>query len=535
MAPFISILGGIILLLLGLRALRKGFARCMGGDLIDWLQSYTKTRGRAFCGGLLAGAVMPSSTAMAFLSVRLTREGKGPWPNILAILLGAQVGITVLVQILTLPLGDWAMLFLVFGGFLFLFVEQPVPRGGGQILLAFGFMLLGMSVIGESAREIAENPDMGNLFAALGAFPLLFALGAMALSLLLQSSTATIALGIGLSGGGEISPIMLYLWVLGTNIGLCLTVLAAGWSRYEGRLLGLAVLAIKLPLAVALGALLFIATDLDIAETMNIGSSAQQAAWLHTLFNLAACGGIFLANHLRTAIRSMIGENPPEEDRGTVLEPMLLQYPSLALNAVTREILGILQALPILLSRSVSGLREATISPLFAQEMAQRGEELNQCISHTADFLNQVADDEVDEGDRSLRDALDDLLRELPLMLRSATRDIPEEVIRLITLNKNDAGRYVSLIEESLKRYVNLLGMVSAMLMKENPEAGKEILRSKQVHSHWLTHSKRNTPELPQPARDLLDDFQQLIRRLASVAYVYRRSSKLDSDEPNYE
>ncbi|MCH8473999.1 MAG: Na/Pi symporter [Opitutales bacterium] len=534
MLPFIHILGGVVLLLLGLRYLRKGFGRVMGGELVDWLQTYTHTRGRAFTGGVIAGAVMPSSTAMAFLSVRLSEDGKGPWPNILALLLGAQVGITVLVQLLTLPIGSWAMVFVALGGLLFLFFERAGPRGTGQILLAFGFMLMGITVISEAARVIAADPEMGDLFTALGAFPMLFALGAMILAVVLQSSTATIALGLGLSLSGEITPAMLFLWVLGTNLGLCLTVLMAGWSRYEGRLLGMVVLALKLPLAILLGTLFLVMAELSWLEALP-GSLASQAAWVHTLFNLLAGVGVFFADHLNRWIRIMIGDEPVKAERGSVLEPTLLQYPSLALNAATREVLGLLERFPVLLEPALEGLRKGVMSPLYAEQMLTQATDLLERRESTEEFLNQISDEELDENDRLLRDALDDLLRELPLMIRSVTRDIPEEVASLLGQSPEPDSRAEEVVREVFGRFVSLLQKVSTMLMRENPAMGKVILEEKRKHSQWVIHAKRSRLELRQPVREVLDDFHQLIRRLTGVAYVYQAKKEDREEEIDYE
>ncbi len=63
----INLMAGVLLILFGLRFLRKGFARVMGGDLLDWLQGFTRTRFRGLIGGILGGLVMPSSTAAAWL------------------------------------------------------------------------------------------------------------------------------------------------------------------------------------------------------------------------------------------------------------------------------------------------------------------------------------------------------------------------------------------------------------------------------------------------------------------------------------
>lgn len=275
----INLAGGVLMILFGLRFLRKGFARITGGDLIDWLQGFTRTRLRAVTGGVAAGVVMPSSTAMALLSVDMTRDDRATWPNVLAVLLGAQLGITALVQVLSFNLQDYAGLLLAIGGVMFMFVERPRPKGVGQALLAFAFILLGMGFISQAARSVGGDPAVENLFNALAALPMLFFVGALLLTLLVQSSTASIAVALGLVASGQVSLGMLLLWVIGANIGLCLTALIAGWHRLEGRRLGLAVLFVKLPLA-ALAVVLVLALGDELLGTWP-GSAHQQAAWSH--------------------------------------------------------------------------------------------------------------------------------------------------------------------------------------------------------------------------------------------------------------
>lgn len=175
----INLIAGVLLILFGLRFLRKGFARVMGGDLIDWLQDFTRTRPRAWIGGVAGGVVMPSSTAAALLSVQMTRRGNVAWENVLAVLLGAQLGTTALIQVLSFDLQAFAGLFIAVGAALFLYVEAPRPRGIGQALLAFGFMLLGMGLLGAAARELGSDPAVINLFAALEQLPLLFLNGVL--------------------------------------------------------------------------------------------------------------------------------------------------------------------------------------------------------------------------------------------------------------------------------------------------------------------------------------------------------------------
>ena len=402
---FINLIGGILLILLGLRTLRKGFARIMGGDLLDWLQNFTRTRLRAIFGGITAGIVMPSSTTMALLSVDMTRDGRSNWRNVLAVLLGAQLGITVLIQVLAFNLQDYAGLLLAIGGSLFLFVERSKPKGFGQALLAFAFILLGMGFISGAAASIGGDPEVENLFSALAALPLLFLFGALLLTLLVQSSTASIAVALGLVASGQVSLTMLVMWVIGANIGLCLTALIAGWSRLDGRRLGLAVLVIKVPLAVLAVLLLLAVGEQQLAALP--GSAHQQAAWAHTLFNLVACFAIVLAGPLESLVKLLAptpesGES--EDDNAPRLDPLLLQNPALAINAALRETLRIFDTLHVMREAIMACIRVGALRPGLRASVARRSQRILKTREEMMRFLDAVPDDALGAEDAGLKE-----------------------------------------------------------------------------------------------------------------------------------
>ena len=517
---FIDIIGGIFLILFGLRFLRKGFARFLGRDLIDWLQRYTSSRGRSFVGGAIAGTVMPSSTAMAFLSVQMTREGKVAWPHVYSVLLGAQVGITVLIQVLSLNLGAYASIFLVTGGFCFLFINRDRLRGLGQSVLAFGFLLLGMRLISQAARTIGGEPALMDLFAALGNLPVLLLLGAMILTVVMQSSTASIAVALGLAATGGVTSPMLITWVLGTNIGLCLTVLLAGWSRLEGRRLGLAILIVKAPLALGLFFLLFLPSAdgwANLPLSLN-----QQAAWAHTFFNLGAGLSVFFARRMERWVLLILPKpKVPGVPSPHRLDPLLLQSPALALNATMRETMRVFDLLHVLRETIIQGLRNNKLGPdeqrlvhARAQEMATIRDVLNR-------YLNKIADDELTPHDHRMKDAIDDLMREIPIMIRTLERDSLEEATDLLRFHSSSLPTALPILEEANRRCSIQMETVARMLMQEKAELGEEILQRKQENSKWMTMAKRQHSALPDPAWEIIDDFQQLNRRLSSVAYIY--------------
>ncbi|MCC5795440.1 MAG: Na/Pi cotransporter family protein [Chromatiales bacterium] len=519
----INLGAGVLLILFGLRFLRKGFARVMGGDMIEWLQGFTRTRARALMGGIAGGVVMPSSTAAALLSVQMTRRGHVTWENVLAVLLGAQLGTTVLVQVLSFDIRSFAGLFVAAGAALFLFVEAPKTRGFGQACLAFGFMLLGMGLLGDAAEAMSSDPAVSNLFMALGQLPLLFLVGAALLTLLMQSATASIALALALVASGQVNATMLLLWVLGANIGLALTVLLAGWGDLQGRRLGLANLLVKLPLAAVL-VILVVSVPLAWFESLP-GALPQQAAWGHTLFNLASCMAVLFAALLGRLVSVLVSPPAGNGPAGaTTLDPLLLQNPPLALNAVLRETLQVFDHLHLMQEKTMLALTEGRMPVGLKTETDNRRRHILAVCDELVEFLDAIPDDSLDEDDELMKETLDDFMRELPVIVRTLGPELHDEIERLLTAHPDAVDKARPVLIDAAARMSQQMNTVARMLMRERPELGRKILERKQENSRWLIQAKRSLSGLPYSAWEVLDDFQQVNRRLSGVAYIYCRN-----------
>src|ERR1700761_5498103 len=104
----LNLISAIILILLGMRYLRKGLDRLFGNQLVEWLQETAKNRYKAFLAGIVAGLISPSSSAIAVLSVQILNQSTLTAGRMLAVVLGASVGLTVIVQLITFDLQDFA-------------------------------------------------------------------------------------------------------------------------------------------------------------------------------------------------------------------------------------------------------------------------------------------------------------------------------------------------------------------------------------------------------------------------------------------
>ncbi len=335
----LEIAGGIALILFGIRFLRKGLDRLFGGKLLAWLSRLTASRVHAFLAGVVAGAATPSSTSISLLAVQLLSDPRIRLAGVLALVLGANVGMTVTVQAMAFRIQDYAAAGVVAGVALFLYAKRESWRGVGQCLLALGFIFLAIQWIGQGAAGLADSADARQFFALLQGRPWFVLLGTLALVVVLQSSTAAIGLGIGLCASGLLGPALLVPWIAGTNTGVGVSTLLAGWSTPEGRRLGVASLLAKAGLSAPL--LLLPGLAHALFERLP-GDAAQQTATGHTVFNLAV--GL-LALPLAPALMRLASALVPAPDPGDAaltqshLDPLALDTPSLALARATRETL----------------------------------------------------------------------------------------------------------------------------------------------------------------------------------------------------
>lgn len=388
---WLDIAGGVALTLFGIRFLRKGLERLVGGGLAPWIASMTSHRLKAFGAGVAVGAVAPSSTGLALLSMQMLKGGNLGAERVLAVLLGAGVGVTVTVQLLAFHLADFAPLLLCAGVVCFQFCQREQVRGAGQCVLALGFVFLAMRLIGEGAAGLVGAPETRQISALLEGHPWFLTVAIAVLAVLMQSSTAAIGLGIGLVSGGVLSTALIIPWVIGTNLGLAATSLAAGWTAPEGRKLGAANLLIKAVAGLVLLAVPFWTATLFASLP---GSDLRQIALFHTGYNLAA--GLVALPFLGPITRLtawILGENSSREvvaRPASHLDPRALESPSLALVHATRETLRMADEAKSMLENY--WLAETRPDTVFIRSVQRQDDAIDTHHREIRDYLSRIHD-----------------------------------------------------------------------------------------------------------------------------------------------
>jgi len=535
MMVFFQIAGGIALTIFGIRFLRKGLDRLFGGRLVAWLSRMTQRRWKAFASGTVVGALAPSSTAMSLITLQMLHAGQLTAERMLAVLLGANVGITVTVQLLAFHIQEFAGLFILAGVIGFQFLTREVFRGIGQCLLSLGFIFLAMQSIGQGAAALAANPESQEWLSLFEGHPLLTAVFVAGLTVCVQSSTASVGFAIGLAGGGVFSTALIAPWVLGTNLGLSITSLAAGWSTLEGRRLAVANLLVKLVIAIPLLA----GPDLTLRLVGAIpGSEARQIAMFHTGFNLAvALFAIPLLGPITRLVRSLIVPSEPKNGLPlieTYLDPQALDSPSLALSNATRETLLMADGVKLMLQHFWKGYSVRDLA--LTLRVQHEDDRVDTCYRGIKDYLSRMREGMSAEEARwqfalltfsdELESVGDIIDKNLCDILRKQTADG-------VYLPDPDYATLCELYERVMARFNVAVGILSS----RGGSQVKGFLSGKESLNDWCRQAQRahyerlrasNTPSISSSAYflDILDGFRRINSHISAIGYAFATGSR---------
>lgn len=534
----LNIATGVILVLLGMRYVRKGLDRLFGSQLVDWLQQMTDNRYKAFFAGMVAGTIAPSSSAIAMLSVQMLNQTALTAGRMLAVVLGANVGITVSVQLLAFRLQDYSGVFLLAGGIGFLFLKRAMFRGTGQMLLGIGLVFLAMGIIGSAGTAAATNGDLKLLFGVVDHYPLVVFIGTALLTVALQSSTASIGLGIGLAASGLVPGATLVPWVLGANLGITLTMMMAGWGSIEGRRLAIGSLLIKGcgALVILLGSSRFFSFILNLLP----GAIDRQAANLNTAFNLIlGLVALPLLSPISRLLSFLIESQAINESRepDSYLDELLLEAPSLALNQAAREELRLLDEIKLMLRTVWTMIWGKNVRLVSKVEEHQRRIEGTQ--EELKGYLSQISDENLSAEDVDWKFIVLDYSQELAAIGTLIRRDLCDAAIRQIQLTQEPLPEDKEELEACYARTLERIEKAAAMLMSRDPRLAGEFIREKErinVESRLSRKARLEKPLSVQSGSSNVVDMINCLRRinsqLTSLAYAIVRDSTPSGETP---
>ncbi len=195
----LDLMGGVALLLWGLHMVLSGVLRAFGPDLRRFLGKALRNRFTAFGAGLVLTALLQSSTATGLMTASLAADGVVSLVPALAIMLGANVGTTLIVQLLSFNISAVAPVLFVVGLVTFRAGGGSLTKALGRIAIGLGLTLLALHILLDTLAPAEQAPAVRALLAAITTDPVLCVMIAAALTWAAHSSVAVVLLVMSLA------------------------------------------------------------------------------------------------------------------------------------------------------------------------------------------------------------------------------------------------------------------------------------------------------------------------------------------------
>jgi len=353
----LNFIGGVALLVWGVRMVRTGMMRAFGAQLRHALAACTGNRFVAAGTGLGVTAVLQSSAATALIVSPLVAHGMLTGGVALSVMLGADVGSALVAQVFALDLRWLAPLAIAAGVFTFLKSRADRARNISRIVIGIGLMLLALSSITAASAPLRDAEGFGILLAALGGDPIIALLFAALLTWLAHSSLAMVLLVAALAGSGALPLALAYTLILGVNVGGAI----APYTLQAGAVAAARRVPLGNLLMRGLAALVVLPLLPGMTEWLSmLGASPGRAAvHAHLIFNLALAA-LFLpfTEQVARATARLLPDAPATPDPAIPqhLDPAALDTPSEALTCAARECLRLGELVDHMLQRSIEVL-----------------------------------------------------------------------------------------------------------------------------------------------------------------------------------
>ncbi len=340
MKHLLNLLAAIALLVWGTHLVRTGILRVFGANLRHMLALSTSNRFTAALSGIGVTALVQSGTATALIISSFVGQGLVALPLALAVMLGADIGTSLMTVVFSFDLSWLSPLFIFVGVVLFISRQDTSVGRFGRILIGLGLMLLALRLVTVSTAVLTQSPAVKALLATLTSDLLLEITVGAVLAVVSYSSLAIVLLTATLASSGVIPMDVAMGLVLGANLGSgLLALLTTAKSAVPVRQVPLGNFVFK-----ALGiALVAPCIGLWLHHVRPLlGEPATAVVLFHLGFNLLI-GLLFIG--WTQVIARWVEQWLPKPDKTAVdgrpnhLDPSALATPSLAISCAAREAL----------------------------------------------------------------------------------------------------------------------------------------------------------------------------------------------------
>lgn len=525
----LQLTGNVVLLLWGLHMVQTGLTRALGANLRGTLGHGLRNRWRAFLAGIGVTMLLQSSTATGLMVTGFTAAGAADLMPALAVMLGANVGSTLIVQLLAFDVSHVAPLFLLVGFLAFRRGGKTRSRDLGRVGIGLGLMLLALHLLLATLEPAETAPALRELFGILTADPLVALLLAAVLSWAAHSSVAAVVLIASLAGGGLVSPAAAVAMVAGANLGSAVNPIIEGpGGNPAARRLPVGNLINRL-----VGCALVVAFLTPIAGLFERISPdpGLMAANVHLAFNLGLAA-LFIGPlpWLARLLTRWFPEQVAVADPSTAqyLDQAALRVPSVAIANAAREALRMSDTVDAMLRGALDVFRADDRK--LVQEIRRMDDVLDRLHDQIKRYLTRISLEDLDERDsRRVSEVLTftiNLEHVGDIIDKNLMEEAGKKIRRKLRFSAEGAAEITGMLErlgetQRLAATVFLSGdLRSARLLIREKEVVRDLeTQATEAHFARLRAGRPESVETSALHLDILRDLRRINAHLVTAAY----------------
>lgn len=480
----LGLLVGISVFLFGLNIMGDGLEKLASKNMRNILSRVSDNRGVGVFTGAAITAIIHSSAAMTVMVIGFVNANIMTLMQAASLIFGANIGTTVtglLVAFGSYDIQLYLMLPVAIGIIINFITKKPAVKRVGTILIGVGLIFIGLTIMSDAVRDIGKTDEFRSIFETISN-PILLMLIGIAVTALVQSSTAVNSIVLVLAAQGAM-PIMTALYIiLGTNVGTCVTALLASVGvTTNAKRASMIHLLFNIFGTIIFAAVFLIIDAIDITllpKFINtvFGSNAMfQIAWFNFFQNLICTLLLLpLMKPLVNLTIKLVKDKEPKKSEGSLIyiDEKFLSSPALALTQVLQEVQTMAQLAKSNLKMSMDALLSNNLFNIDAHN--QNEARINNMNLGVTDFLVKLSGANLTVSDEKLVGSLFAVVSDIERigdhsenLLEFAQKNISEMIV-FSDLAKEElshmGGRVQEFFDLSIKvfqtRDLSLLGTV---------------------------------------------------------------------------
>jgi phosphate:Na+ symporter len=525
----LDLMGGVALLLWGLHMVRSGVMRAFGSSLRRFLGTALQNRFLALLAGIGVTALLQSSTATGLLMTSFAARGLVDLVPALAVMLGANIGTTLIVQILSFDVSALAPILFLAGLLAFNVGGRTMTRDLGRVAIGLGLMLLSLHILIDTLAPAETAPSVRVVLAAITGEPVLCVLFAAVLTWAAHSSAAVVLLVMSLAYSHFVSPVAALALVLGANLGSAVNPLLEGSrANLAGRRLPIGNMLNRV-VGVAL-VLPFLQPIVELFSRFDV-NPARMAADFHTIFNVAlAVLFVFVLDGVARLLIWLLPESAKQPDPSVplYLDEAAMRTPLVALACAARETLHMGDVIEAMLKQAMAVL--LSDDRKLAAEVSRMDNVVDRLDEAVKLYITRLTRESLDEREAArameivafainlehIGDIIDKNLMELAAKKIKHKYEFSKEgAAELEAFHK----RILENLKFAFSVFINQDVPTARKLIEEKTQLRVAELGSADSHLARLREGRPESIETSSLHLDILRDLKRIHSHICSVAY----------------